>query len=634
MTDLTPHIDRVYYEANYPDIAAAGRDAAEHYTTTGWREGRNPNAWFDTLHYLSANPDVREAGINPLLHYLRQGQSEGRQAMPHGGGHHALLGRLEHPAQTQWIDTAPDAPVLEAADIADALRDALAAARGFALALSHDNYLAISGGTQAVIADEQRKYNGGGWTYLHLSPTRAGPTLAEIGRAPMLRMIHDGVGIGVAETAEIVAAMASLPLARIFIVHSLLGHEPNDVAALSEAVDAARNIFWAHDYFAACEGFRLLRNGLAFCAAPPPESMACHVCIHGDTRPTHLARIGALFDRVSFEMVAPSPLARDIWTSATRLPVRAARAHPHCRLVPVADRAPPQARGDAVRVAYVGMPDTHKGWPLFQDLVGVMGASPDYTFYHFADAHALRPLRDLRGVAATVRPDAPLAMVAALRDARIDLVLMLSPWPETFSLVTMEALAAGAEVLALATSGNAAALVAGSGTVLPNAVGLLAHFTSGEAAARARARRQTLTASETLLWIGTTATLDVPPGATMVQDPDLRFLLDNVTRRAHRRVGEHVLDVTGGHELRIVSRHAAPADLRPELSDRRRLGIALGRVALDGRSLPPHDSRFGAGWHMSGTAPFWTGGDARLDVTGARELALHVSRTAIYWRTA
>jgi len=71
-------IDSSYYLAHNPDVAAAGIDAALHFTTSGWREGRNPDAFFDVSYYLQHNPDVAAAGIDPLLHYAVSGWKEGR----------------------------------------------------------------------------------------------------------------------------------------------------------------------------------------------------------------------------------------------------------------------------------------------------------------------------------------------------------------------------------------------------------------------------------------------------------------------------------------------------------------------------------------------------------------------------
>ncbi|TCG09487.1 hypothetical protein BZM27_05335 [Paraburkholderia steynii] len=93
-------VDRDYYSASYPDIAAAGCDPVEHYVLYGFREGRSPNritagckaavsttlrnaimraTGFDQAFYLAQYPDVALAGVDPLTHYLRYGFSEGRR---------------------------------------------------------------------------------------------------------------------------------------------------------------------------------------------------------------------------------------------------------------------------------------------------------------------------------------------------------------------------------------------------------------------------------------------------------------------------------------------------------------------------------------------------------------------------
>ena len=103
----------------------AGADPLQHFNAFGWREGRNPNALFDTagylshytdvrsvrrqpvaalravrlarrarsfggfdtLHYIAAYPDIAAAHVNPLDHYLNNGIYEGRSAFGDGIWH-------------------------------------------------------------------------------------------------------------------------------------------------------------------------------------------------------------------------------------------------------------------------------------------------------------------------------------------------------------------------------------------------------------------------------------------------------------------------------------------------------------------------------------------------------------------
>jgi hypothetical protein len=68
------------YLATYTDVAAAGVNPLEHYNIYGWKEGRDPSVDFDTTDYLATYTDVAAAHINPLTHYLYYGQHEGRSA--------------------------------------------------------------------------------------------------------------------------------------------------------------------------------------------------------------------------------------------------------------------------------------------------------------------------------------------------------------------------------------------------------------------------------------------------------------------------------------------------------------------------------------------------------------------------
>ena len=85
-TILPDGFDPEYYLLSNPDVAAASLQAGgdpdafafQHYETIGWKEGRNPDAWFDDTGYLSAYPDVAAAGVAPLDHYATFGWREGR----------------------------------------------------------------------------------------------------------------------------------------------------------------------------------------------------------------------------------------------------------------------------------------------------------------------------------------------------------------------------------------------------------------------------------------------------------------------------------------------------------------------------------------------------------------------------
>ena len=75
--------DPDWYVEQYPDVAAAGVDPVQHFLSTGFSEGRNPNRYFDGSWYAAAYPDVAAHGENPFVHYLFYGAREGRRPREH-----------------------------------------------------------------------------------------------------------------------------------------------------------------------------------------------------------------------------------------------------------------------------------------------------------------------------------------------------------------------------------------------------------------------------------------------------------------------------------------------------------------------------------------------------------------------
>jgi autotransporter passenger strand-loop-strand repeat protein len=96
-----------------------------------------------------------------------------------------------------------------------------------------------------------------------------------------------------------------------------------------------------------------------------------------------------------------------------------------------------------------------------------------------------------------------------------------------------------------------------------------------------------------------------------------RIVRPEVTGPLHRfRLGRMACAV------RLVSLSAVPASVRADSDDHRRLGVAVSRIVLDGRTIPLADARLGFGWHALeadrvGGFWRWTDGDAALDVAGA-----------------
>ena len=67
-------IDANHYLVANNDVTDAQLDPVWHFCVYGWKEGRNPNAYFNTRWYTATNPEVARLGVNPLVHYLLVGE--------------------------------------------------------------------------------------------------------------------------------------------------------------------------------------------------------------------------------------------------------------------------------------------------------------------------------------------------------------------------------------------------------------------------------------------------------------------------------------------------------------------------------------------------------------------------------
>jgi GT2 family glycosyltransferase len=74
----SPYFNTVWYLQQDPSLTASGIEPLGHYVREGWRLGRSPSTYFNTPWYLKENPDVAALSEEPLQHYVDFGHLEGR----------------------------------------------------------------------------------------------------------------------------------------------------------------------------------------------------------------------------------------------------------------------------------------------------------------------------------------------------------------------------------------------------------------------------------------------------------------------------------------------------------------------------------------------------------------------------
>lgn len=486
--------DRDHYLSAYPDIAAAGVDALDHYLRTGRREGRDPTPDFSAADYLEVNPDVAASGVDPFVHWLVAGRAEGRPLRFELGFRGRIVAGLT--PLSERMETAARAAAALPAGPARGLSPLSGkdVGAGLHLTFSHDDYTARVGGVQLCLQAESAGLAARGVDHLHVFPVAPWPTLRPAESRAALGVVWNGRTLGAFAAADLIRAVRARAGraggAVTFAIHSLLGHEIGETLDLLAAAGARRGLFWLHDFAGLCAGYHLMRDEARDCGAPPAGSAACRICVFGPGRDLHLSAHRRLFETLDLTLVAPSQAALDVWNAAPDAPVaRAQRVHPHARLAPTGRRAggDPEA---PLRVAFLGMPSPYKGWPVFTDLAHRFRDDPRYSFVRLGSAAA--PGAPADHIDVSVTADNPHAMRQALETAGVDVAVLWSLCRETFSFAAYEAAAAGAAILTGPDSGNIAAFTraGGHGLVLPDEAALHAQFDSGLVRHLSRAARQ------------------------------------------------------------------------------------------------------------------------------------------------
>ena len=477
--------DEEYYLRVNDDVRSAGVDAFGHFMSHGAREGRKPSEGLDLRPYMAAEPESAAGDNNPLLHLLGKG----------------LLSPVEWPVLNEEAQVVLQSKVVGKAVLhGETPKDLIAAEQllqlldthfpsgldNCVLSLSHTHYPSSTGGVENAVASEAASFLRAHWGYIHVCPVWREPYLVDRpdGSTALLVLTINGKRIGTVSDALLSdglkkASGRSGGSPRL-VIHHLMGFDVASVLALAAAC-AGTPIVWIHDFYTLCVDPFLLRNDVEFCRAPGLDSAACMVCSKGTLRAVHVRGMQRLFETLQPHVLTPSKSTLEVWLTRGKLPHRKTSVVPLAHLA-LGDAPQRNAPRRQKRVAYLGNTARVKGWPVFRRLAELLSGDERYRFYRFGYGHA--GSGSVVEVPVKVTADDPTAMVRAVRNHGIDIVVNWSKCHETFSFVTCEALAAGAFVIARQASGNLRSLIADAGTdrgmTLRTEAELTALFLSGE----------------------------------------------------------------------------------------------------------------------------------------------------------
>lgn len=233
-------------------------------------------------------------------------------------------------------------------------------------------------------------------------------------------------------------------------LHALLGH---DVKNLRKALASRKNFsgyFYIHDYYSLCPSVKLMRNDWVFCEAPSSGSTSCKVCIYGNFRGSHEIEIGKLLELESIKVISPSQVAGEIW-SRSKILQKDYFVFPHAYLEKSIGDGLVKTPNSKPKVAFIGHQTRAKGWHSFYAVFrGIKNSEID--FYLFGRDNPQIPGIEFIELLNTGRNSTECMNL--LSENGIDYVFIWPEWPETFSYVTIEAIAAGCKVITNENSGN------------------------------------------------------------------------------------------------------------------------------------------------------------------------------------
>ncbi|WP_026526385.1 glycosyltransferase family 1 protein [Butyrivibrio sp. VCD2006] len=240
------------------------------------------------------------------------------------------------------------------------------------------------------------------------------------------------------------------------IIHNFHGINLEDLEMILNGF--SRIIIFVNDFSSCCTQFNLCFNDDYYCGNAAIYQEKCNECVYYDSGKQLQKKVKKMLsNNKQFMVVAPSESAANIWhTAYTSFDIRSIKVVPlqkvneKKRLV-----AGDGAYLDTIRVAYVGNPQKIKGWNEWIKLVDSlhdMGKDSNYEFYHLGNCNVER--KYIKHIPVSIKRDGNEAMIKALKENKINVALLFSGWPETYSYVYYECLAADVFVVTSSISGN------------------------------------------------------------------------------------------------------------------------------------------------------------------------------------
>lgn len=331
----------------------------------------------------------------------------------------------------------------------------------FILSLSFGNYLKGDGGTDKVIAEHQKLYNQHQLSYIQIAPVGKN---SDHSNKTFYTVIVDGCYCGILSENNLLYWLSQLTASQYFLdtvfIHHLLKFRPQFVRHICDSTEAPI-IFYLHDYYSICTSYTLINSRGYYCGDEKVSAEKCAGCSYYKSAEPHLDEVLNLLLSIQnrLTVVSPSEATLAIWEKTFSEVNCRKRVIPHQIPVGLLQKEKKAVNsGDPIKIAFIGKLVPIKGSQMWDSFVkSTAEHSGVYDCYYFGVSD--NPYAYVTKVNVFVTPENPNAMVKALQEHHIQVAVLWSICPETYSYAYFEAMTAGCYIITGKDSGNIAAQV-------------------------------------------------------------------------------------------------------------------------------------------------------------------------------
>ena len=236
-------------------------------------------------------------------------------------------------------------------------------------------------------------------------------------------------------------------------IHSLIGCE---LTELKKIICIGKPIIlYVHDYSSCCKQYNLLKNDENYCGNALLKEEKCNSCRYYNISKKRKKQFRDFFKQIEdFTVIAPSKMSAKLWGDAYPEYRDKIVIILHQKLVDTYyGNNEELSEEDNVKVAFVGNGIKIKGWDIWKNVIDKV-LDKKIVLYHFGKANI--QYKNVINISVSIQKDGPDAMIKALRNNKIDIAILFSGWPETYSYTYYECLASNCFIITSPLSGNIA----------------------------------------------------------------------------------------------------------------------------------------------------------------------------------